>query len=511
VELDINQTLQQAIIAHEANKFEEAEQLYLKILEVESTHPDVNSDSDFITTCINLSALLQTLGKLDKAEVACRKAIELEPVNAHAHYNLGTILNNLGKLQEAEKSYKKSIEFKPENAVAHFSLGSMFNNLDRLEEAVASTNKAIKLKPDYPEAYNNLGIILNRLDKKNEAEESFKKAIKLKFNYIDALYNLGGYYVDLKKYDEAIEKYSRVLEIDSKHVDAKKNIIDILEHFSPSANNTNSIIVAKNNLRKIKNNFTLEYGIEKLELANLFKNSNKIVQYNNKNLTTNQTQTFRRNLINLGCERHKKIFNEFNIIAKACFSCFKIQIEPKNVLELFKLFFIFDKLKLPNNNIRKCMIEIRPNVSGSYKGLIYCSSTKEANEILRIIFPIIKRLVIAKIKIKRGCTEYEYAFPNYKEIDEDKNNFMKYENNWEKKEALFDAKKSINLKEEKKSLYDISVLDVLIMNNWLDYAKKINDLSYKDISDEIFCSNYISEIISKQLTLRKKEFYHFSI
>ena len=161
MELDINQTLQQAIIAHEANKFEEAEQLYLKILEVESTHPDVNSDSDFITTCINLSALLQTLGKLDKAEVACRKAIELEPDNTE-YYSARGILNNLGKLQEAEKSYKKSIEFKPENAVAHFSLGSMFNNLDRLEEAVASTNKAIKLKPDYPEAYNNLGIILNR-------------------------------------------------------------------------------------------------------------------------------------------------------------------------------------------------------------------------------------------------------------------------------------------------------------------------------------------------------------
>ena len=44
------------------------------------------------------------------------------------------------------------------------------------------------------------------------------------------------------------------------------------------------------------------------------------------------------------------------------------------------------------------------------------------------------------------------------------------------------------------------------MNNWLNYAKEINDFSYKDISEEIFYSNYISKILSEQLELRKKEF-----
>ena len=79
-----------------------------------------------------------------------------------------------------------------------------------------------------------------------------------------------------------------------------------------------------------------------------------------KRTTFYETQIFRRNSINLNCERHHKAFNEFNIIPKFCFSCFKVQIEPKNILELFKLFFIFDKLELPKNNTRKCTVELRP-------------------------------------------------------------------------------------------------------------------------------------------------------
>ena len=60
------------------------------------------------------------------------------------------------------------------------------------------------------------------------------------------------------------------------------------------------------------------------------------------------------------------------------------------------------------------MIELRPKVSGTYKGLIYCSSMEEANEILKEISPIINRLIICKIKIKRGCSEYVDIFSNYK-------------------------------------------------------------------------------------------------
>ena len=52
----------------------------------------------------------------------------------------------------------------------------------------------------------------------------------------------------------------------------------------------------------------------------------------------------------------------------------------------------------------------------------------------------------------------------------------------------------------------LSISDILIMNNWLNYAKEINDLSYKDISEEMFCSD-IPKMMSKQIEIRKKEFH----
>ena len=44
------------------------------------------------------------------------------------------------------------------------------------------------------------------------------------------------------------------------------------------------------------------------------------------------------------------------------------------------------------------------------------------------------------------------------------------------------------------------------MNNWLNYARKIDDYSYKDISEDMFYSEYISKTISEQLEKRKNEF-----
>ena len=62
-----------------------------------------------------------------------------------------------------------------------------------------------------------------------------------------------------------------------------------------------------------------------------------------------------------------------------------MQITLDTVIKLIKLYFYFNKINLKNNNIRKCMIELRENVIGNYKGYIYASSLKEAEDIKKII------------------------------------------------------------------------------------------------------------------------------
>ena len=60
-----------------------------------------------------------------------------------------------------------------------------------------------------------------------------------------------------------------------------------------------------------------------------------------------------------GCKRHLSVFDEFNIIPKYCFNCYKVLIEPRTVVELFKLMMVIEELDLPGDNTRKCTLETR--------------------------------------------------------------------------------------------------------------------------------------------------------
>ena len=384
-------------------------------------------------------------------------------------------------------------------------------NLNNWDKAKISLNKAISLNQGYVEAYNNLGIVYNNLGNLKEAIKNFSMSVKLKNNYSNGYNNLGSAYDDLEQNELAIENYSKALEFDSNHVDAQRNLIHILTHFTPLKKNFNPIVIANNSLQKLKKNFIFTKGVKKLDIATLFKNSNKVIQNNIKELTFIETQIYRRNSIDLNCKRHHKVFNHFDVIPKFCFNCFKIQIEPKNVLELFKLFLIFDELKLSKNNTRKCLVELRPNISGTYKGLIYCTGMEEAEEILKDITPILKKIINndVMIKIRRGCSEFAEKYKEYKEVNKGKPNFMKYKNEWKEKERIFDIDE-IKSKKRKKNFKDsisgLTVSDILVMNNWLNYAKSINDTTYKHICEDMFYSDYILKTISPQLEKRKNEF-----
>ena len=416
-----------------------------------------------------------------------------------------------GLVKEALTKSENLIK-KEEDLPFLLNLNGIINiNLNNWGKAQISLNKAISLNKGYVEAYNNLGIVHNNLGNLEEAIKNFSVSVKLKNNYSNGYNNLGSAYDDLEQNELAIENYSKALEFDSNHADAQRNLIHILTHFTPLKKNFNPIVIANNSLQKLKKNFIFTKGVKKLDIATLFKNSNKVIQNNIKELTFIETQIYRRNSIDLNCKRHHKVFNYFDVIPKFCFNCFKIQIEPKNVLELFKLFLIFDELKLSKNNTRKCLVELRPNISGTYKGLIYCTGMEEAEEILKDITPILKKIINndVMIKIRRGCSEFAEKYKEYKEVNKSKPNFMKYKNEWNEKERIFDIDE-IKSKKRKKNFKDsisgLTVSDILVMNNWLNYAKSIDDTTYKHISEDMFYSDYILKTISPQLEKRKNEF-----
>ena len=415
-----------------------------------------------------------------------------EIINLYKHKNFDEALILSNKLIEKEKNIPFLLNL---NGLINLSLEKWLN-------AISVFKLAIDCDENFVEAYNNIGVAYNHLGDNNKAIENYNRAIKLKKDYSNGYNNLASLYDDLGNYSEAAKNYISALKFNPEHPNAQNNLIHLMNYFNIEKVKGNPIIKANNELKKINSGISIDKKIENTDLSDYFFKCNNIVKKNLSNLSFFDSQIHRRNGYDLNCDRHYKVFNKFSIIPKYCFSCFKVQIEFKNVTQLFGLFFIFDQLKLPNDNIRKCFIELRSKIPGSYKGLIYCSSMNEAQDVYKIINPLILNIIKDEfnIAIKIGCSEFDLVFPGYKDI----NNLDKvsYDNDWKKSENIIDQEISNGSKKRKKifsrTLPGVCLGDVLIMNNWLNYAKLIGDESYNDISNEIFFSEYILHAVNKR-------------
>jgi len=450
--------------------------------------------------------ILYYLEKFDAAVEYWSKAIKINSNYIEAYNGRGNALIKLKKLDDAIINFNQAIKINPNYFEAYSNLGNVFIKLKKLDDAIINFNQAIKIKPNYAQAYHGKAHALLESLKLDEAIINFKQAIKIKPNYADAYNSMGATLNKLRQWEEAINCYTKTLEINPNHKDAHENLINLLTYYNPKKNSSNSIIKTNYLLRSNKFNFDLKNKITDEEIINYYYKNYQILKENLHNDNFDSDQIFRRNTFDLNCDRHFEVFNAYNVIPKFCFGCYKIQINPKNIIELFKLYIVFDNLKFEKNNIRKCLIEVRPSTEGVYKGLIYCSGLHEAQKIFKDILPIIKISIDDNlpILIKRGCTDFSVSYPKFKEIDQS----MKYNDTWKEKEKQIDEKNKnkYTAKVLEKTISGITISDALIMRNWLIYAKKINDENYKKFNINISDTKYMENKLFGQLDHRKKEF-----
>ncbi len=351
-------------------------------------------------------------------------------------------------------------------------------------------NKAYEISLEISNKYPNNsyvqnlhGVICIALNNWETAKNYFIKALKIKNNSSEAYNNLGLSYLNLGNLENALKNFLSAIEIKSDYKNAHNNILKILTYFNSQKNKNNQYVIANNLIRNIKFDYSEKKLIKNSEIINFYKKAFDIVHKNLTNIDTSETQIYRHNSIDLNCSRHFKIFNEFNIIPKFCFDCFKVTVEAKTVLDLMKLYFVFDQLYPDQKFSRKLMIESRKDVSGNYKGFIYCSNFEDGENIKTEL----KKILInnlgndCSITLKRGCSEFSLKYPSYKKASKNKNEMMSYDKTWEEKEDIIDNK-IYNINSRKDNIYTslngYFLRDILVMRNWLIYAKEIGDNSY---------------------------------
>ncbi len=145
-----------------------------------------NSAADFA----NLGVVLRATGNHGQAEVAYRRALEVDPGFAAANYNLGNLLGDAGQTEAAAQSYRNAIRHKPDYAEAWNGLGIMRQRQSDLPEAMDAFKAASRLAPKWAEPHTNLGVALLGLEQYEASRQAFQASLAADPSYAQAHGNL---------------------------------------------------------------------------------------------------------------------------------------------------------------------------------------------------------------------------------------------------------------------------------------------------------------------------------
>jgi tetratricopeptide (TPR) repeat protein len=201
---ELANNLQAAIAYHQAGRLDEAEALYLKLLEEAPNHPQA----------------LRLLGAIETQRGRPRRGVELIskafPAFSflpEAHLDLGYALCLAGNREEALESFRRAIALKPDHALAHARLGAVLSELGRFEAAVTHYQTALAMEPGFLPARIGLAVALKSAGRMPEAIEAWREIISADPTRAESYHRLGLELVGLGLLAEALSCHDRAIAL----------------------------------------------------------------------------------------------------------------------------------------------------------------------------------------------------------------------------------------------------------------------------------------------------------
>ena len=194
----------EAVAHHQEGRFQQAEQLYRNLLEVDPLHAEA---------LYLLGLLAYQRATYDQAQELLEKAIQQKYTTPLSHYTLGLVYEKTGQLDEARQAYQQALHRKPDYVEAHNNLGNVCRDQGDLDAAIVAYKRAITIKPDYAAGYNNLGVALKEQHDLNGAIEAYQQALRCNPDNAESHYNLGMVFVERGHLEEAALAFQKAIEI----------------------------------------------------------------------------------------------------------------------------------------------------------------------------------------------------------------------------------------------------------------------------------------------------------
>ena len=199
----------------QGGRLQEAEGAYRRALDLAPNHPD---------TLHHLGLLLYRLNRFDEAITTISRAIEQAPASPLYSFNLGVVAQKAARPDEAIRAYRQAVTLNPRHLEAWINLGNVLKDRGALPESIEAYQQALTVNPSHADTHNNLGAAFKEQGEMERALASYRQAIHVKPTHVEALNNLGLALMETGSLQEAIASFTQALTIMPGYLKALYNL-----------------------------------------------------------------------------------------------------------------------------------------------------------------------------------------------------------------------------------------------------------------------------------------------
>lgn len=316
--------------------------------------------------------------------------------------------------------------------------------------------------------------------------------------------------------DNAVMELENILLINPEDMHAAKRLVTILDWYLPSKRGLGIYTDCQRMLStKFQENTWIDDVLIPGKTAEHYKQWQALLDsmcvvpaipitqlYIGRHLTIHDVKAY--------CNLQISLFEMEGVISRICHDCYKVQILPLDLAALMQVYFVLRGMKLPRDNSRKCMIELREDIPYPYKCYIFCESEDEVKGCLEELQQTLRALQISNVhcRISHGCSEYGLEYPSFKYSNDGAHRSFERPAAWDQSESEFwSVTQKPTLARKDSNHEGISIRDMIVFRTWIDYAEIIGDDSCKRFRDTPSATKpaRFVERVRKQSQLRKTQ------
>ena len=148
------------------------------------------------------------------ADQASRRALELDDSLGEAHAARAGALTQARRWEEAEREFRRAIELNPNDAAAHYFYAlTLLMPEKRMEQALEEIRTALSLDPLSPIVNVNYAVLLMIADRDSEAESQFRKVPEIDSSFVAPHYYLSQLYAMRGSFGEAESELQKAANV----------------------------------------------------------------------------------------------------------------------------------------------------------------------------------------------------------------------------------------------------------------------------------------------------------